>query len=198
MAHRIKDSFKLALAQLDAVVGDIDGNLRQSARGARARGASRRRPDRLYRAVSHRLPDRGPGAEAGLAESGAGGAGVACTRHQGWRAGRADGPAVRRWTVRLQRSSAAGSRPHRGAPLQEQPAELWRVRREAGVRSGADAGADRLSRDQARRSGLRGYLERASVQGAGCRRARNCSSCPTDRPIGSTSRMCVTALPRRA
>ena len=38
MAHRIKDSFKLALAQLDAVVGDIDGNLRR-AREARARAA---------------------------------------------------------------------------------------------------------------------------------------------------------------
>ncbi|HEY8299389.1 MAG TPA: nitrilase-related carbon-nitrogen hydrolase, partial [Methyloceanibacter sp.] len=38
MAHRIKDSFKLALAQLDAVVGDIEGNLRR-AREARARAA---------------------------------------------------------------------------------------------------------------------------------------------------------------
>jgi NAD+ synthase len=38
MAHRIKDSFKLALAQLDAVVGDIDGNLRR-AREARTRAA---------------------------------------------------------------------------------------------------------------------------------------------------------------
>ena len=40
MAHRIKDSFKLALAQLDAVVGDIDGNLRERAR----RGRARRKP----------------------------------------------------------------------------------------------------------------------------------------------------------
>ena len=38
MAHAIKDNFKLALAQLNAVVGDIDGNLRK-AREARARAA---------------------------------------------------------------------------------------------------------------------------------------------------------------
>ena len=57
--------------------------------------------------------------------------------------------------------------------LQEQSAELWRVRREAGVRTGPDAGADRLPRHQARRSGLRGHLERGGVRGAeaGGRRA---------------------------
>jgi NAD+ synthase len=38
MAHPIKDNFKLALAQLNPVVGDIDGNLR-TAREARARAA---------------------------------------------------------------------------------------------------------------------------------------------------------------
>jgi NAD+ synthase len=38
MAHTIKDNFTLALAQLNAVVGDIDGNLRK-AREARARAA---------------------------------------------------------------------------------------------------------------------------------------------------------------
>ncbi len=38
MAHAIKDKFKLALAQLNAVVGDIEGNLRR-AREARAQAA---------------------------------------------------------------------------------------------------------------------------------------------------------------
>ena len=38
MAHAIKDNFKLALAQLNAVVGDLDGNLKK-AREARARAA---------------------------------------------------------------------------------------------------------------------------------------------------------------
>ena len=38
MAHAIKDNFKLALAQLNAVVGDVDGNLK-NARVARARAA---------------------------------------------------------------------------------------------------------------------------------------------------------------
>ena len=38
MAHAIKDNFKLALAQLNAVVGDIEGNLKK-ARDARARAA---------------------------------------------------------------------------------------------------------------------------------------------------------------
>src|SRR3990170_2859295 len=38
MAHSINDSFKLALAQLNAVVGDIEGNLKK-ARDARARAA---------------------------------------------------------------------------------------------------------------------------------------------------------------
>ncbi|MGH6832473.1 MAG: nitrilase-related carbon-nitrogen hydrolase, partial [Methyloceanibacter sp.] len=38
MAHAIKDKFTLALAQLNAVVGDIEGNLKK-ARDARARAA---------------------------------------------------------------------------------------------------------------------------------------------------------------
>jgi NAD+ synthase len=38
MAAAIKDSFKLALAQLNAVVGDMAGNL-EKAREARARAA---------------------------------------------------------------------------------------------------------------------------------------------------------------
>ena len=39
MAHAIKDSFKLALAQLNPVLGDIEGNLKE-ARAARAREAA--------------------------------------------------------------------------------------------------------------------------------------------------------------
>ncbi len=43
MAHAIKDSFKLALAQLNPVVGDIDGNREEGPRG-RARGRLTRAP----------------------------------------------------------------------------------------------------------------------------------------------------------
>src|SRR5690242_21376151 len=39
MAHQIKDSFKLALAQLNPVVGDLEGNLKK-ARQARAQAAA--------------------------------------------------------------------------------------------------------------------------------------------------------------
>ena len=36
MAEGIEDTFKLALAQLNPVVGDIEGNLDQGPQGARA------------------------------------------------------------------------------------------------------------------------------------------------------------------
>ena len=44
MTQAIKDKFKLALAQLNPVVGDIDGNVDKSPRGAGARGRGGRRP----------------------------------------------------------------------------------------------------------------------------------------------------------
>ena len=48
MAYAITDSFKLALAQLNPVVGDIDGNLTK-ARAARAEAAARGRRIRRAR-----------------------------------------------------------------------------------------------------------------------------------------------------
>ena len=55
MTQAIKETFKLALAQLNAVVGDLEGNLTK-AREARARVRSGRGPDRLYRTFPDRLP----------------------------------------------------------------------------------------------------------------------------------------------
>ena len=83
------------------------------------------------------------------------------------------GPAVlvglpwARRTVRLQRAwpprSAAASTPLR---FKIQSAQLRRVRREAGVRAGPVAAADRVPRRKPRRSGLRGHLERGRLRGA--------------------------------
>ena len=170
MAHRIKDSFKLALAQLDAVVGDIDGNLRR-AREARARAAQAGADLIAFTELFLTgYPHRGSGAEAGLAESGAGGAGVAGARYQGRRAGRADRPALRRRTVRLQRRSSAWIEAASRRCRFKNNLPNYGVFDEKRVFAPGPMPAPIEFRgDQARRSGLRGYLERASVQGAGCR-----------------------------
>ena len=75
---------------------------------------------------------------------------------------------------RLQCRGAARWRPHRGGALQIQSAELRRVRREARVRRRPAAAADRVSRRDARRADLRGYLERGGVRGACCKPAPSC------------------------
>ena len=89
MPHAISNSLKIALAQLNPVVGDLAGNAAKL-RKARAEAAARgRRPRRLSRALHHRLSARGPRAQAGLcalrrarrskrlaAETGDGGPGV--------------------------------------------------------------------------------------------------------------------------
>ena len=55
---------RLALAQMNSVVGDLDGNRAPHPRAARAVEGGRRRPGALPRARRHRLPARGPAAAA--------------------------------------------------------------------------------------------------------------------------------------
>ena len=57
-----------------------------------------------------------------------------------------------------QRDRAPRRRPDRGGAVQGRPAELRGVRREAGVRAGPVAGADRVPRRPHRRADLRGHL----------------------------------------
>ena len=64
-------TLRIALAQLNAVVGDLDGNRDKILDVARARRGGRRRPRRLPRARGHRLPARGPPAPARLRPRGA-------------------------------------------------------------------------------------------------------------------------------
>ena len=57
---------RVALAQLNTVVGDIDGNAARVGRRARARGRGRSRPDPRPRAGADRLSAGGPAAAAGV------------------------------------------------------------------------------------------------------------------------------------
>ena len=66
--------------------------------------------------------------------------------------------ALARGRQALQRLCAARGRRDRGAPLQGRSAELRRVRREARVRAGADAGPDPDQGRAHRHSDLRGHL----------------------------------------
>ena len=66
MAASITDTIRFAVAQLNSIVGDIEGNLKK-ARAARAQGRRRRRrPARPVRAVHRRLSARGSRPQAGL------------------------------------------------------------------------------------------------------------------------------------
>ncbi len=163
MGKEITDSFKLALAQLNPVVGDIEGNVRK-ARAARADGrGARRRPHRLHRALSHRLSARGSGAEAGAATGGARGLRGVRRGHERRGPRDPDRSALGRRTPGLQRHGAARSGPDRCGALQIQSPQLRRVRREAGVCRGRVAGAHRGAWTVARRSRLRGHLERGGL-----------------------------------
>ena len=98
MAQAIKDKFTLALAQLNAVVGDIEGNVKR-AREARARaaeaGADLIAFTELY-LTGYPIEDL-----AGFAACGARGVRGAGPGHQGRRTRHADGPALGRGAVRL-------------------------------------------------------------------------------------------------
>ena len=57
---------RVAAAQLNLVVGDLDGNVERILDAYDARRGRRLRPGRLPRAGDHRLPARGPAAAAGV------------------------------------------------------------------------------------------------------------------------------------
>ena len=142
---------------------DRGRRLRQSrARPRRAGGRGQRqgRRRRVFRAVHRRLSARGSGAQAGVPgclprrcrEFGA--------RDRRRRPGGAHRLALGRGRQALQCLCVARRRPHRDRPLQGQPAELRRVRREARVRAGTGARSRQLPRRADRPAGLRGYLDR--------------------------------------
>ena len=164
MTKPITDSFKLALAQLNPVVGDIDGNVKK-AQAARARAAAegadlvaftelfltgypiedlvlkpalQRAAREACEELARDTRDGGPAMLIGLP----------------W----AEGP------FGLQCHGAIGPRPHRDRSFQDQSSELRRVRREARVCPRAAAGTDRGPRLGRRRAGLRGHLERGRLR----------------------------------
>ena len=174
MAQAIKDKFTLALAQLNAVVGDIEGNVKR-AREARARaaeaGADLIAFTELYltgypiedlvlkpalqlaareacEALARDTKDGGPAMLMGLP----------------W----GEAPFVYNAVALLDGGRIEAVR------YKIQSAELRRVRREAGVRRRPAAAADRLPRRQDRRAGLRGHLERGGLRGSGARRGPSC------------------------
>ena len=65
---------RLALAQINAVVGDLDGNVERVIDGRRGGARRRRRPRRLPGARPHRLSAGGPAAPAGIRQGGGRGA----------------------------------------------------------------------------------------------------------------------------
>ncbi len=163
MAPRPADTLHIALAQLNPTVGDVAGNadkVRRARDQAAAQGADL---VAFPGTVPRRLSAGGPGAQAGVPGGlphrcrGAG----ARKRKAACRAGR---HALGRGRQALQRLCAARRRRDRGGALQGRSAELRRVRREARVRAGSDAGPDPGQGRADRHSDLRGHL------GAGGRR----------------------------
>ena len=146
---------RLALAQINAVVGDLDGNRERILSGladARAAGA-RARP--LPRARRHRLPARGPAAAPGVR---ARGRGVAARDREGvHRADRARRHALVR-PRSLQRLRRLRRRRGEGPLPQALPAELRRLRRGPLLRARARAAAAAARRHAGRADDLRGHL----------------------------------------
>ena len=142
---------------------DRGRRLRQSRARPRRQGKSRKRPRRhrrFFRAFHCRLPARGSGAQAGVPGGLPRRRRDAGARHRRRRSRDARRRALGRGRQALQRLCAPRRRPDRDRPLQGQPAELRRVRREARVRAGTGAGPGKLPRRTARLAGLRGYLDR--------------------------------------
>ena len=166
MAHAIKDNFKLALAQLNAVVGDLDGNLR-TAREARARAAEFGADLIAFTELfPHRLSDRGSGTEARLAEGGTCCLRGARPRHGRRRARRSSWacPGATRLSsiTRSRCLTAAESVPCATRTI----CRITACSTRSACSRRADARPDRFPRRQARRADLRGHLERGGVRGA--------------------------------
>ena len=137
---------RVALAQLNLVVGDLAGNVATMRRRARAGGVGRRRPGGLPRAGGEQLSARGPAAEAPLHRRQPSGARRPRGRHPGLRRRRRlrrprrCGPLQRGGRVRARRG--AGHLPEAAV------AELLRLRRGAVLRAGR-RGAPGCSRSAA-------------------------------------------------
>ncbi len=159
MSNRPADKLAIAVAQLNATVGDVSGNADKVRRGAQGSGRARRGHRSAARAFHRRLSAGRPRAQAVFS-------GRLPICH--WKASRAKpATAVRRvlvgvpWVEKGKLYNAvalAGRRPHRGAPFQGRSAELRRVRRKARVCVRSDARAGELPRCAGRRADLRGHL----------------------------------------
>ena len=165
MNERPSDRLAIAVAQLNPTVGDIAGNA-DKARAARADAArAGRRSRRVARAVHlpairpriwcSSRPCRRPAARAieELARETADGGPAHADRHA-----LGGGRQALQCLLRCSTAARIAAR-----ALQGRPAELRRVRREAGVRAGPAAGTGQFPRRAPRRAGLRGHLGRPSV-----------------------------------
>ena len=167
MSKMITDSFKLALAQLNPVVGDIAGNMAK-ARAARADAAANGADLIVFTELYlDRLSDRGSGAEAGLAACGAGGLRGVGARHARRRPGNADwacpGPRGRSSTTPWRFWTKAASRPSASRPIF--PITVCSTRsgssRRDRCRSRSKFGACRSACRSARIFGARRFAERS-------------------------------------
>ena len=159
MNNRPVDKLAIAVAQLNATVGDVAGNADKVRARAHRPRPTRRRSRPASRSCSLPAIRRKTSCSSRRSRR------PAARRSKPSRARPADGgPAVlvgTPWVEErqaLQRRRAARRRAHRGAALQGRPAELRRVRRKARVRRRADAGAHEFPRRADRRADLRGHL----------------------------------------
>ena len=177
---REQQLLRVALAQINPVVGDIAGNARRIAEYTSVARDERRRPRRLPRADAERLSARGSAPEDELSRCRCGRARrarVADPRDR--RAGRLPGAC----RGRLQRGGGARRRRGGGRLPQDVPAELRRVRRAALLpvrRRGRDLRAERHpDRDQY----LRGHLGARSARHDGGTRRRPGDRQPVRLPL---------------
>ena len=152
---------RVALAQIDPTVGDIDGNAAKIAEWiGRARGEGAELVD-LPRALRPRLPGRGPLPEAPFRRGQPAGDRRAGPRGRGdRRPGRFRRAGRRRWRLppRPQLARRARRRRRAGGLPQEPPAQLRRLRRAALLHPGRGAGDGRGRRPAGRPDRLRGRL----------------------------------------
>ena len=181
------DRYRIALAQLNPVMGDIAGNLRR-AREARARATGADvilfselfivgySPEDLV--LKPALQQDARAAVEELAKDTADG-----------------GPAILIGTPWVEHGELYNAvalldgGKVRGLTFKDRAAQLWRVRREARLRAGTDARTADRARREAGHSDLRGYLEAGCHHLAG-RCGRGNSACPTARPSRPARRMC--------
>ncbi len=156
---------RLALAQINTTVGDLDGNRERIGRGLEEAKARGRRPRSLPGARRDRLPARGPALAAGLRAGRRGVAAPGRARDPGDRRARRL-PALR--PRPLQRLRDLRGRRGEGRLPQALPAQLRRLRRGPVLRARPRPVSARARRDADRPDDLRGPL----AAGAACDRPR--------------------------